>query len=131
MRYTAHVDDFACRNLPPREQWPELIFELPELKYPERVNCATELLDRAVDRGWGERTAILAPDGARWSYHELRNNANRIARVLVEDLGLMPGNRVLLRGPNNPMLAACWFAVMKAGGVAVATMPLLRSRELT
>src|SRR5204862_5677326 len=74
---------------------------------------------------------ILAPDGARWSYHELRNNANRIARVLVEDLGLVPGNRVLLRGPNNPMLAACWFAVMKAGGVAVATMPLLRSRELT
>jgi 2-aminobenzoate-CoA ligase len=131
MSYTAHVDDFALRNLPPLNQWPQLIFELPELQYPERINCATELLDRAIDRGWGERAAILAPDGVRWSYRQLLDKANRIAGVLVEDLGLVPGNRVLLRGPNNLMLAACWFAVMKAGGIAVTTMPLLRARELT
>ncbi len=131
MTYTAHIDTFARDSLPRREDWPELIFELPELKYPERVNCATELLDRAIDRGWGERTAILAPGGLRWSYTELQRNANRIARVLVEDLDLLPGNRVLLRGPNNPMMAACWFAVVKAGGIAVATMPLLRAKELT
>src|SRR5215212_9233712 len=76
------------------------------------------------------RTAILAP-GLRWSYHDLDEHANRIARVLVEDLGVVPGNRVLLRAPNSPWLAACWFAVMKAGAIAVATMPLLRARELT
>jgi 2-aminobenzoate-CoA ligase len=129
--YTAHIDTFARDHLPPREQWPDLVFDLPELQYPERLNCAEELLERALERGWGERTAILAPGGLRWTYAELDAHANRIARVLVEDLRLVPGNRVLLRGPNSPMMAACWFAVMKAGGVAVATMPLLRAKELT
>ena len=119
MAYTAHVDTFARDNLPPREQWPEFLFELPELQYPERMNCATVLLDRAVERGWGDRTAIMAPDGLRWTYADLLARANRIARVLVEDLGLVPGNRVLLRAPNSPLHAACWFAVMKAGGIAV------------
>ena len=131
MTYASHVDTFARDNLPPRELWPEFIFELPELVYPERLNCATELLDRAVSRGWGERTAILSGEGVRWSYAELLERANRIARVLVDDLGLVPGNRVLLRGPNQPMFAACWFAVIKAGCIAVATMPLLRAKELT
>ena len=131
MTYTAHIDTFARDHLPPREQWPDLVFDLPELQYAERLNCAEELLGRALERGWGERTAILAPGGLRWSYAELDAHANRIARVLVEDLRLVPGNRVLLRGPNSPMMAACWFAVMKAGGVAVATMPLLRAKELT
>src|SRR6202795_863434 len=131
MSYTSHVDPFARQNLPPRELWPEFIFELPELAYPDRMNCATELLDRAVDRGWGPRAAIVAADGVRWTYAELLARANRIAQVLVDDLELVPGNRVLLRGPNNPMLAACWFAVIKAGGIAVATMPLLRAKELT
>jgi 2-aminobenzoate-CoA ligase len=131
MSYTSHVDPFARQNLPPRELWPEFIFELPELAYPDRMNCATELLDRAVDRGWGGRVAIVAADGLRWTYAELLARANRIAQVLVDDLELVPGNRVLLHGPNNPMLAACWFAVMKAGGIAVATMPLLRAKELT
>jgi 2-aminobenzoate-CoA ligase len=131
MSYTSHVDPFARQNLPPRELWPEFIFVLPELAYPERMNCATELLDRAVDRGWGRRVAIVAADGLRWTYAELLARANRIAQVLVDDLELVPGNRVLLHGPNNPMLAACWFAVMKAGGIAVATMPLLRAKELT
>jgi len=129
--YTAHIDTFARDHLPPREQWPDLVFDLPELQYPERLNCAEELLERALERGWGERTAILAPGGLRWTFAELDAHANRIAQVLVEDLRLVPGNRVLLRGPNSPMMAACWFAVMKAGGVAVATMPLLRAKELT
>src|SRR6202521_970005 len=131
MSYTSHVDPFARQNLPPRELWPDFIFELLELSYPDRMNCATELLDRAVDRGWGRRVAIVAADGLRWTYAELLARANRIAQVLVDDLELVPGNRVLLHGPNNPMLAACWFAVMKAGGIAVATMPLLRAKELT
>ncbi len=131
MTSSAHIDTFTRDHLPPREQWPEFVFELPELQYPERMNCATELLDAAVARGWSERTAIITPGGLRWTYAELTEWANRIAQVLVDDLALIPGNRVLLRGPNSPMMAACWFAVMKAGGVAVATMPLLRAKELT
>jgi 2-aminobenzoate-CoA ligase len=131
MNDTAHVDTFTRDHLPPREQWPELRFDLPELQFPSRLNCGVELLDRALERGWGARSAILTPAGLRWTYAELLAHANRIARVLVEDLRLVPGNRVLLRGPNSPMMAACWFAVMKAGGVAVATMPLLRAKELT
>jgi 2-aminobenzoate-CoA ligase len=131
MTASAHVDTFARDNLPPRAAWPELVFERPELRYPERMNCATELVDRALERGWGSRTAILTPDGVRWTYAELHAQSSRIARVLVEDMGLVPGNRVLLRGPNTPAMAACWFAVIKAGGIAVATMALLRAKELT
>jgi 2-aminobenzoate-CoA ligase len=130
MTTTAHVDTFARDNLPPREQWPDLIFELPELRYPERMNCAVELVERAVERGDGGRTAIVGADGARWTYADLAAQSNRIARVLVEDMGLVPGNRVLLRAPNNPTMAACWFAVVKAGGIVVGTMPLLRAKEL-
>ncbi len=85
----------------------------------------------AVERGWGERAAILAPGGLRWTYRDLLAQSNRVARVLTEDMGLVPGNRVLLRAPNNPMIAACWFGVLKAGGIAVGTMPLLRAKELT
>src|SRR5687768_2759371 len=114
---SAHVDTFARDNLPPREASPEFIFDRPELQYPDRLNCATALLDEALAKGWGERTAILAPGGVRWTYAELIERANRYARVLVEDLGLVPGNRVLLRGPNSPAMAACWFAVIKAGGI--------------
>ena len=130
MTYTAHIDSFARDNLPPKSQWPELLLELPELKYPGRVNCATELLDKPVTRGHGHRLALRTPDG-ECTYTQLFTQANRIANVLVREMGLKPGNRVLLRGPNNPMMAACWFAVMKAGGVCVATMPLLRAKELT
>jgi 2-aminobenzoate-CoA ligase len=130
MNRSAHLDTFARDNLPPKSLWPEFRFELPELKYPGRMNCAAVLLDDLVARGFGARTAIHAPDGA-CSYAQLLAQANRIANVLVKDMGLVPGNRVLLRGPNNPMMAACWLAVMKAGGVCVATMPLLRARELT
>ena len=99
-------------------------------KYPARLNCATELLDKPVTRGHGHRIALRTPDG-ECTYTQLFTQANRLANVLVREMGLKPGNRVLLRGPNNPMMAACWFAVMKAGGVCVATMPLLRAKELT
>jgi len=133
MAYTAHVDTFARDRLPPKSRWPELIFELPELQYPERLNCAAELLDHMVAGGHGERPVIHALiDGKAYSctYRQLLHRANRIARVLTEDLRLKPGNRVLLRAPNNPMMAACWFAVIKAGLIAVSTMPLLRAIEL-
>ncbi|MBC8021627.1 MAG: AMP-binding protein [Burkholderiales bacterium] len=127
---SAHVDTFARDHLPPRDEWPEFLFELPGLQYPAKLNCAVELLDRRVEAGDGERTCIRAP-GIAWTYADLLDRANRIARVLVEDMGVVPGNRVLLRGANNPMMAACWFAVVKAGAIAVATMPLLRAKELT
>ena len=129
MAVTAHVDTFAADRLPPREQWPDLIFALPALQYPERINCASRLLDRHVVEGFRTRRCIVAPD-VTWSYEDLFRAANRIARVLVEDMRLVPGNRVLLRGFNTPMLAACWFGVMKAGGIAVTAMPLYRAHEL-
>ena len=130
MERSGLTDTFARDHLPPTEQWPEFLFELPELQFAPRLNCAAELLDRAIERGWGERICVLG-DGVSWTYAQLLAQANRIARVLVEDMGLVSGNRVLLRGANSPMLAACWFGVVKAGGIAVGTMPLLRARELT
>jgi 2-aminobenzoate-CoA ligase len=126
---TAHVDTFVRDNLPPREWWPEFVFELPELRLPERMNCAAELLDRALERGWGERIAIRSPDGA-CTYAQLAAQVNRIANALVKDLGLAPGNRVLMRSGNNPMHVAAFLAVIRAGGIVVPTMPLLRTREL-
>jgi 2-aminobenzoate-CoA ligase len=131
MTYTAHVDTFARDHLPPRDQWPELIFEMPELRYPERINCAVELVDRNVAEGRGDRPALIAGDGAVWTYGDLLDRINRIVHVLRDDMHLVPGNRVLLRGPNSPMFAACWLAVVKAGLIAVGTMPLLRAKELT
>ena len=127
---SAHVDTFARDNLPPQDQWPDFIFDLPELNYPERLNCSTELFDKAVERGWGDRVAFIGAEGTL-TYSDLLAEANRIANVLVDDLGVVPGNRVLLRSANTPAMVACWAAVQKAGGVAVATMPLLRSAELT
>ncbi len=126
---TAHVDTFTRDHLPPIEQQPVYLFDLPELQFPEQLNCAAELLDHAIARGWGERPCIVAP-GIRWTYAELQLKAHAIAHVLVEEMGVRSGQRVLLRAPNNPMLAACWFGVMKTGAVAVATMPLLRAKEL-
>ena len=125
-RRSAHVDTFCRDALPPRELWPEI--DCSVLRYPDTLNCATELLDNTA-LAHGERTAILHARGS-WSYAQLLENANRIAHVLVEDLGVLPGNRVLLRAPNSAMLAASWFAVLKVGAVAVCTNPLLREREL-
>jgi 2-aminobenzoate-CoA ligase len=130
MTFTAHVDTFARDHLPPPDQQPEFLFERPELQFPAQLNCATELLDKRVSEGRGDRLCLRAPGGLSWTFADLQQRAKRIANVLVKDMGLVPGNRVLLRAPNNPMLVACWFAVMKAGGIAVATMPLLRAKEL-
>jgi 2-aminobenzoate-CoA ligase len=127
---SVHVDTFCRDRLPPFEQWPELRFDLPELQYPSRLNCADVLLDRTVGRLGPHRRCLVTFDET-WTYGELLRNANRVARVLTEELGVVPGNRVLLRGPNNPWLVACWFGVLKAGAVAVTTMPLLRAHELS
>jgi 2-aminobenzoate-CoA ligase len=130
---TAHVDTFAADNLPPRDTWPEFHFALPELRYPPRLNCAAALLDAQVEHGCGTRRAVGAmvhgvPVFA--TYDQLQAQVNRIAHVLTDELGLVTGSRVLLCAPNNPMMAACWLAVVKAGLIAVPTMPLLRAKEL-
>jgi 2-aminobenzoate-CoA ligase len=130
VRTTGHTDIFAKERLPAPPELPELRFDLPSLQYSERLNAATQLLDRRVEEGGGNRRCIVAPGGLCWSYADLRNAANRIANVLVDDMAIEPGNRVLLRAPNTPMLAACWFAVLKAGGIVVTTVPLYRAAEL-
>ena len=126
---SSHVDTFTRDRLPAPASWPELRFDLPELRYPPALNCAEALLDRTADRLGRDRRCLVTP-AATWTYGDLVARSNQVARVLVEDLGLVPGNRVLLRGPNDPWQVACWFGVLKAGGVAVATMPLLRSGEV-
>jgi 2-aminobenzoate-CoA ligase len=128
-KYTAHEDRFVWDNLPPDELRPELIFDLPSVRYPERLNCAAELLDPWVERGPSDRPCLIDADSA-WSYPQVRERVNRIANVLVEDFGIVPGNRVLLHGHNSPMLVACWLAIVKAGAVVVTTIPQLRAREL-
>ncbi|HET6276878.1 MAG TPA: AMP-binding protein [Candidatus Cybelea sp.] len=130
LHLTGHVDRFAEERLPGREQMPEFLFDPATSGYPAHLNAASELLDKHVAAGGGDDRCILSLCGDVWSYAQLQKAANRIARVLVEDLELQPGNRVLLRAPNGPMLAACWFAVLKAGGIAVTTMPLYRAGEL-
>jgi 2-aminobenzoate-CoA ligase len=125
------IDTFARDHLPPAQDLPEFVFDLVELQFPPRLNCATELLDAWVARGDGGRRCVIGADGTAWSYAEMQAQANRIAHVLVDELGLIPGNRVLLRGANSPMLAACFLAIFKAGGIAVGSMPLLRAKELT
>jgi 2-aminobenzoate-CoA ligase len=131
MEASAHRDTFARDHLPPRDLWPD--FLLPEgsvFDYPKRLNCAVELLDRTVAEGGGDRVLFHTDEGTQ-TYAEFLTEVNRIAHVLADDMGVVPGNRVLLRGPNTPRLAACWFAVVKAGGICVTTMPLLRAYELT
>ena len=110
MAYSAHIDTFARDHLPPADQLPEFLFDLPELRFPERLNCASLLLDRHVDEGRGARVCVRAPDGPVWSYAELLDKANRIANVLVHRFGVVPGNRVLLRSANKPMLQIAWRA---------------------
>jgi 2-aminobenzoate-CoA ligase len=126
---SAHVDGFARENLPPQAQWPDFLFALPELQYPERFNCVSELLDRWVAAGRGGEPCLLSMV-ENLSYAELAERVNRIANVLTRDLAMVPGDRVLLRAPNNPMMVAAYLAVIKAGGVVVATMPLLRAKEI-
>ena len=127
---SAHVDTFARDRLPPAAQWPDLVFDRPELRYPDRLNCGAELLDGSAERYGAGRPALRADDGECWSYGGLRARVDRIAHVLTGELGVVPGNRVLLRGPNSPHLAACWLAVMKAGAVAVTVLAAQRAHEL-
>src|SRR5882724_10652377 len=129
MAKSGHVDTFARDNLPPREQWPDFKFDLPDLQYPEQLNCVTQWVDRWIVAGQGSRTCMISP-GETLTYAQFHERVNRVANVLTRDLGLVPGGRVLLRGPNNPMMVAAYFAAIKAGGVVVATMPLLRAKEL-
>ncbi len=126
---SAHIDTFAHDNLPPPEQLPEFLFKLPELRYPDRLNCVAAFVDDWVASGHGDRDCLVSPT-ARWSYADLAERVNRIANVLTRDLGVVPGNRVLLRGPNSPMMVATYFADIKAGAIVVATMPLLRAKEI-
>ncbi len=131
MSYTSHLDTFARDSLPPREQWPELIFEIPEVQYPERINCGAELLDAWIARGWSDHVAIIDTEHGATTYGQLFGYVNQIANFYLNDLKLVPGNRILLRGANNLQMACCWLAAMKAGLVVVVTMPLLRAKELT
>ncbi|WP_108661697.1 AMP-binding protein [Acuticoccus kandeliae] len=124
---SAHTDTFARDNLPAVETQPAFL-NLDKLAYPDRLNCAVELIDRHVNEGRGDRIAVLG-EGVEWTYAALQAVVNRLANVFVEG-GLEPGNRVLLRSANNPMMAAVYFAIIKAGGIVVATMPLLRAKEL-
>ena len=126
---SAHVDTFARDNLPPFDQWPDLILERPEYQYPEQLNIAVELTDRLVERGYGDRVALIG-NGRRRTYKELTDWSNRLAHALVENYGIEPGNRVLIRSGNNPALVAAWLAATKAGAVVVNTMPMLRTGEL-
>lgn len=126
MNVSAHVDTFARDHLPPPDQWPELRFDLPELRYPDRLNCAAELLTGPPD----DRPVFHTPVGDTWTYGTLRARVDRLAHLLSGDLGVVPGNRVLLRGPTTPWLAACWLAVLKAGAVAVTVLAQQRAHEL-
>jgi 2-aminobenzoate-CoA ligase len=126
---SAHVDTFCRDRLPPQDQWPEFLYDLPQLRYPERLNCAAELLDATAARDGSGRPCLRSPTQT-WTYGETVRWTNQLAQVMTEDFGLQPGNRVLLRGPNNPWLAAAWLAVVKAGGVTVTTMALLRPKEI-
>ncbi|MPS28770.1 MAG: 2-aminobenzoate-CoA ligase [Alcaligenaceae bacterium] len=133
MERSGHLDTFARDHLPPPEAWPAFLLDHPAVRYPARLNCAAELIDGAVAAGHGRRPAIWTVTGGKPSaitYLEVQQRVDRLARVLVEDMGLVPGNRVLLRGPNNPAMAIALLATIKAGLVAVPTMPLLRAVEL-
>ena len=124
---SAHVDTFTRDNLPDEADWPDLL--LAGFEYPDRLNVGVELTDEMVKKGFGDHTALIG-NGRRRTYKELTDWTNKLARALVEDLGVKPGNRVLIRSANNPAMVACWLAATKAGAVVVNTMPMLRAGEL-
>lgn len=129
MDATCHIDSFGRDNLPPDDWRPDLLYDRPELSYPDSLNAAEALLAPHSTAPQVQRPAVIGPHQS-WSYGDLIDQVNRIAAVLVEDFGIIPGNRVLLRGPNTPLLAACWLAVLKCGAILVPTIPLLRPGEL-
>ncbi|KIN75534.1 AMP-binding protein [Sulfitobacter guttiformis] len=124
---SAHTDTFARDNLPPQESWP--VFNLDAFPYPERLNAAVELTDAMVAKGFGDHTALIG-NGRQRTYKELTDWTNKLAHVLVEDMGVQPGNRVLIRSANNPAMVACWLAATKVGAVVINSMPMLRAGEL-
>ncbi len=126
---SGHQDSFAADNLPPLALWPDLIVTRPEFDYPARLNCVRDLLDHRVENHDGDRLCLIGPTETL-TYAGLQARVNRICNVLVNRLGLKTGNRVLLRSGNSVTMAACYLAVLKAGGIVVATMPLLRAREI-
>ena len=126
---SAHIDTFAKNRLPEPETWPDFIFGDDVPPYPDYLNAADELLNGAIKSGYGNNPAVIMGDTS-WSYEELNRKSNQIAAVLVEEYQLVPGNRVLLRGNNTPLLAALWYAVLKAGGIAITTMTMLRQKEI-
>ena len=123
---SAHLDTFARDHLPPPEQWPQ--FNLAGFDYPEHVNVGVELTDRMVEKGFGDNTALIGHGRLR-TYKELADWTNRLAHALVEDLGIVPGNRILIRSANNPAMVACWCAALKAGAVVINTMPTHAGRR--
>ena len=127
--FNHNIDEFVKLNQPGISEQPEYLFENDALKFPRNLNCAAELIDKNICEGRGDKTAILTPD-VRWSYLKLFQISNRIAHVIKDEMGLLKGNRVLLRSANTPMAVACWIAIIKAGGVVISTMPLLRAPEL-
>lgn len=130
LKTSAHVDTFTRDNLPPEELWPILEFTIPDVQYPEILNAGSELIDRGVEKYGPDQPAFHTPDGETWTYGLVQQRANQIAQVLTEDYGVVPGHRVMLRGPNNPWQAAAWLGVLKAGAVVVTTMPMLWGAEV-
>ncbi|XPP26328.1 MAG: AMP-binding protein [Leucobacter sp.] len=127
---SAHVDTFARDSLPARENWPNIEFTIEDVQYPSSLNAATALIDEAVALYGPDRVCLRVPDGRSWTYGEVLAGANQIAHVLKQDLGIVPGNRVVLRGPNSPWMAMCWLGVLKTGAIAVSVMHVLRATEL-
>jgi len=125
---SAHVDTFTREHLPPESSWPD--FNYSGFDYPERINVGVELTDRMVERGFGDKTALIGHGRLR-TYKELSDWTSRLAHALTEDLGIVPGNRILIRSANNPAMVACWCAALKAGAVVVNTVPSLRAQDLT
>jgi 2-aminobenzoate-CoA ligase len=126
---SAHVDSFARDRLPPDDRWPELLPGLDGLRYPDRLNCAAQLLDTAIAAVGPDRRCLIS-DTETWTYGDLDRRSDRIAEVLTAEFGVLPGHRVLICGPNSPWTVACWFGVLKAGGVVVTVVPVLRSEEI-
>lgn len=125
---SAHIDTFTRDHLPPPDQQPD--FLLDGFEYPDHVNVGHELTDAMVEAGFGDHTALIG-NGRRRTYKELTDWTNRLAHALIDDYGVVTGNRILIRSGNNPAFVACWIAAMKVGAVPVNTMPLLRAGELT
>lgn len=125
------MDTFCRDHLPPPDQWPDFLFDIEDVCYPERLNCAAELVDRVIEQHGAARPCLLMPTGETWTYGDVLGQVEGVACALREMYGVVPGNRILLRAPNNPWLAVAWLATLRVGAVAVTTMPLLRASELS